>query len=1247
MDDDNFNKGIDGAFEKLSNFGSKIDSMLNDAISSINETMDKISTKSGTFSDGFEKNMKNAGNVIDGNVTPKIGKLGDEVLKTSKKTDEASKLVDGAFEKLSKFGSKVGDTVTKVGVGIAGAMTGIVATSATFASGFEKNMANVGTLLDGDITPRMKELGDEVLKMAKKTGLGTDTLTGGLYQTISALGDSAESMDILSTASKGAKAGNYEVTDSVNFLSAVMKGYGDVSAESAEKASDLGFLTAKLGQTTMPELATSMGKVIPLASTMKVSQEELFGAMATLTGVTGGTAEVTTQLRGAIQGFMQPSKEMQSALESIGYQNGQTAIESLGLQGALDALKGSVNNDEIAFSSLFGSVEAKSAVLALTGAQAEDFTKKTNAMKDATGATEEAFNKQMNTFDSVKERIKTLAETAQIQLGTAFLPALTDSATALTDFLTGTITFDEFIGKLNTSFGELITKFGEMFPIVQPLIDTFKSLRDNLDDVLLVVVPLTTAFVAWKTAVSIASVIDAVTKATKGMTLATIAQEVAQKLLNITMLNNPFVLLATIIGTLIGAFIVLWNTNEDFRTYVTDAWGGLKITAGIVWDFIVKLFTIDIPNAFKATINFVKDNWDGLLLLLVNPIAGAVKLLYDNNPKFKKWADDVIDKIKEGFGNAIATGKKFIDDIGKGIADGAEKILTDAKNLGDSIVKGITGGIKSAGDTAINGVKNLSTNMIDGAKNIFKSNSPSKEFQDMGESLPDGLVVGVKGKEKKAIKAVEEMAKKTYESAKTWISDYRNDINYMASEELKMWEILLEKHQDVSKEKVEIQKNISKLKEEIAKAEFDSSKKWIEKGTFFNILSTEEQISAWERVQVRYQEGSQEREEIDRTIYTLKKQRISEIETAEKEALEAEKKRAQEQENLYKKQEEIVNKITDAEKKYNDAVKSRSDAIYNSFGLFDKLEEKQQEDKVTGKELIENLKGQVVALRDWKADLEKLSQMGISKDLYTELSAKGAQSREEIEALSRLSQKDLQEYSNLWSEKNKEAKDQSLKELQSMKTEMEKTINGYLIDLAGTVGSDALEIGKTIADNINKGIKENLKPTVTTATAKTETTTATNTVVPITQNMEQMKSTVDVGFTEFNNTIVGKFGDMVNQAIVILNTMMDNVGTTLRVRGFEVGRIFMRSLGDALIKEKAYLLSEALDVADAIVEIFKIRELAKNSIGGAYTTTNQTTNNTGNTNSINQNMYFYGVENEQTAFEAEQAIRRSTWEAYS
>ena len=57
--------------------------------------------------------------------------------------------------------------------------------------------------------------------------------------------------------------------------------------------------------------------------------------------------------------------------------------------------------------------------------------------------------------------------------------------------------------------------------------------------------------------------------------------------------------------------------------------------AADVFGSIADFFTVTIPNAFKAVVNFIKSNWQGLLLLIVNPFAGAFKLLYDNCGAFR------------------------------------------------------------------------------------------------------------------------------------------------------------------------------------------------------------------------------------------------------------------------------------------------------------------------------------------------------------------------------------------------------------------------------------------------------------------------------------------------------------------------------------------------------------------------------------------------------------------------------------
>jgi TP901 family phage tail tape measure protein len=345
-------------------------------------------------------------------------------------TSDAERSLSKTESKAKTFLGTIGNGVVTVAkfAGAVGAAALTAAGAATkVAADFQSQMSNVQTLLTGtqdEIAAKVSKYGDIVKGVSRTTGLETSNLTDGLYQVVSAFGDVDDAAKIMEIAAKSAKAGNAETSDAVNLLSAVTKGYGDISAEANQKAADLAFTTVRLGQTSFPELASSMGKVIPLCATMKVKEEELFGAMATLTGVTGGTAEVSTQLKATIQGFMQPTTAMTSALKKMGYENGQVAIESLGLQGTLDALKESVNGDELAFAGMFSSVEAKTAVLALAGAQSEDFTNKTKEMYSATGAAESAFDTQTANLKGTLGKLKQAASTAVIELGERFLPVV-------------------------------------------------------------------------------------------------------------------------------------------------------------------------------------------------------------------------------------------------------------------------------------------------------------------------------------------------------------------------------------------------------------------------------------------------------------------------------------------------------------------------------------------------------------------------------------------------------------------------------------------------------------------------------------------------------------------------------------------------------------------------------------------------------------------------------------------------------
>ena len=409
------------------------------------------------------------------------GKEYELAIKIAGKIDKSfDSAVSGAGGKLQGLGNalKNAGKIAATAMAAVGAAAAAVGTAAVkSAMEYESQLANVSTLLTGteaEVAARTQEIGQQILDVSNRTGVVAENLTDGMYQVISAFGDSADAASQLEVAAKAAAAGNATTTDSINLLSAVTKGYGDTSAEAVQKAADLAFATVRLGQTSFPELAASMGKVIPLAGTLGVEQEQLFGAMSTLTGVTGSTSEVVTQLKAAMQGFMSPSKNMQTALAALGYESGQALLESEGLQGALNALKGAVGGDELAFAGLFSSVEAQTAVLSLAGTQADNFTQKTVGMYEAAGAAETAFARQTNTLEYTIQSFKNLGKNILIQAGTAMLPAVRQVTDALSR---AGPTVERVFGLMSESITGILPTVEKLIPPIvefsEQLISTF------------------------------------------------------------------------------------------------------------------------------------------------------------------------------------------------------------------------------------------------------------------------------------------------------------------------------------------------------------------------------------------------------------------------------------------------------------------------------------------------------------------------------------------------------------------------------------------------------------------------------------------------------------------------------------------------------------------------------------------------------------------------------------------------------
>lgn len=336
-------------------------------------------------------------------------------------------------------------------------------------------------------------------------------------------------------------------------------------------------------------------------------------------------------------------------------------------------------------------------------------------------------------------------------------------------------------------------------------------LVDNGNLIVSIITGIAAGFVAWNVASMIMTVITAI----KGFVTALQAGKTAMQALNITMNANPFVLIATLIAGVVAALITLWNTNENFRNGVIKIWENVKEFISGVVTAIVEFFTVTIPNAFNAVIEFVKTNWQALLMLLVNPFAGAFKLLYDNCEGFRNVVDNMVQRVKDAFSNMLEKVKEIAHNIGDAVKNGIQLAVDFITSLpgkalqwGRDFIQGFVDGIRSMISSVIDAVKGIANTVADWLHFSRPEKGPLREYESWMPDMIDGMVSGIKANEYKISNAVGSMASGVAgASTGTLNATYNMTVNGVAGQDINaLSNIIMRKIQSATERKGSIWK---------------------------------------------------------------------------------------------------------------------------------------------------------------------------------------------------------------------------------------------------------------------------------------------------------------------------------------------------------------------------------------------------------------------------------------------------------
>ena len=270
---------------------------------------------------------------------------------------------------------------------------------------------------------------------------------------------------------------------------------------------------------------------------------------------------------------------------------------------------------------------------------------------------------------------------------------------------------------------------------------------------------------------------------------------------------NPVTLaiagIAAAVGVVVGAFATLWNTSEEFRTNITAIWNQLvttfqTFTQGIVdrlnelgfnfenigqviqaaWqalcdflapvfegafqavatifdtitgailgvlDFFIGLFTGDWEQALNGIKEFWGSIWDG--------ICGIFETIIDT---LMGIGEVVLNWFGTTWEDALNGVKDFFTNIWNGIVDFFSGLPGRMADIGYNIVTGIWNGISGAAGWLWNQISGFCSSIVNGIKNFFGINSPSKLMEDaVGKWLPPGIAVGFEDAMPKAMREID------------------------------------------------------------------------------------------------------------------------------------------------------------------------------------------------------------------------------------------------------------------------------------------------------------------------------------------------------------------------------------------------------------------------------------------------------------------------------------------------------------
>ena len=620
--------------------------LLKEAVAATSEKLDVLKSAEAQVQKQFEN-----GEVSE----EQYRALQREIIKTEadlKNLKTAAADSNATLEKIAEVTEKVGNKSADLGnkmLPVTAAITGATAATGKMAMEFEDAMAKLSTITDTTEKP-LGELQTEIMDLSDQTGISATEIANNVYDAISAGQKTGDAVSFVSNATKLAKAGFTDSASSLDILTTAMNAY-EMSADEVTKVSDLLIQTQNLGKTTVGQLSSSMGKVIPTAKANNVAIDQLCAGYSILTAKGIATAESTTYMNSMLNELGKGGTTADKVLrEKTGKSFSELSAEGKTVGDVLQILKDYADETNVTFTDLWSSSEAGKAGLVLLGNGADDFNNRLEEMNNSTGATDAAFDKLDTNSNKIKISLNQLKNTAT-ELGETVMEMAAPVIERLSEKVKA---FSQWFKNLNDTQKETIVKIGAVVAAIGPALIIFGKLSSGVSK----------AIGAFS---KISGVFKAAGTAGKGLWAILSA--------------NPIGAVVAAVVALVAGFVLMYKKCDWFREMVDKAFAEIKKSVSETIEKIKPILQ-QLGESFKNLMEKLKPVFQFFTTYVMAVIQGALSAVAPIISAVKN-AIDFVSNIISAF---MALFRGDLDGFSQYIEAALKNLIEIVKNLITAVV---------------------------------------------------------------------------------------------------------------------------------------------------------------------------------------------------------------------------------------------------------------------------------------------------------------------------------------------------------------------------------------------------------------------------------------------------------------------------------------------------------------------------------------------------------------------------------